>query len=115
MFWYVLSGLAANSHEKHCLTIDCSYQNKNDPGRYRSSDDNLVEQVCCFNKPNDDEYYNIFTSKRMKERDMITEFILKLKRLEVEQIEKTLMLKKHWKMAQAMLDFHEFSLLQSQN
>ena len=22
----------ANSHEKHCLTIDCGYINKNDPG-----------------------------------------------------------------------------------
>ena len=26
----------ANSHEKHCLTIDCSYINKNGRGRYRS-------------------------------------------------------------------------------
>ena len=25
----------ANSHEKHCLTIDCGYINKNGPGRYR--------------------------------------------------------------------------------
>ena len=57
----------ASSHEKHCLTIDCSYQNKNGPGRYRSSADNPVEQVCYFNKPNDDEYYDIFTSKRIKE------------------------------------------------
>ena len=24
----------ANSHEKHCLTIDCGYLNKNGPGRY---------------------------------------------------------------------------------
>ena len=30
----------ANSHEKHCLTIDCGYINKNGPGRYRSSTDN---------------------------------------------------------------------------
>ena len=29
----------ANSHEKHCLTIDCGYINKNGPGRYRSSAD----------------------------------------------------------------------------
>ena len=26
----------ANIHEKHCLTIDCGYLNKNGPGRYRS-------------------------------------------------------------------------------
>ena len=49
------------------MTIDCSYQNKNGPGRYRSSADNPVEQVCYFNKPNDDGYYDIFTSKRIKE------------------------------------------------
>ena len=30
----------ANSHEKHSLTIDCGYMNKNGPGRYRSSADN---------------------------------------------------------------------------
>ena len=46
---------------------------------------------------------------------MIPEFPLKLKRLDVGQIEKTLMLKKYQKMAQAMLDFHEFSLMQNQN
>ena len=38
----------ANSHEKHCLTIDCSYQNKNGPGRYRSSADNPVEQFAIL-------------------------------------------------------------------
>ena len=30
----------ANSHEKHGLTIDCGYLNKNGPGRYRSLTDN---------------------------------------------------------------------------
>ena len=49
------------------MTIDFSYQNKNGPGRYSSSADSPVEQVCYFNKPNVDEYYNIFTSKRIKE------------------------------------------------
>ena len=48
------------------MTIDCSYENNNGPGRYRSSVDNPDEQVCYFNKPNDDEYSNIFTSKRIK-------------------------------------------------
>ena len=41
----------ANSHEQHCLTIDCSYINKNGPGRYGSSADNPEKQVCYFNKP----------------------------------------------------------------
>ena len=56
----------ANSHEKHCLTIDCGYINKNGPGRYRSSADNPEKQVCYFNKPNDDVFYNTFISERIK-------------------------------------------------
>ena len=56
----------ANSREKHCLTIDCSYKNKNGPGQYRSAADNPDEQVCYFTKPNYDEYYNVFVSKRIK-------------------------------------------------
>ena len=39
----------ANSHEKHCLTIDCGYINKNGPGRYKSSADIPEKQVCYFN------------------------------------------------------------------
>ena len=46
----------ANSQEKHCLTIDCRYINKNGPGRYRSSAGNPEKQVCYFNKPNDDVF-----------------------------------------------------------
>ena len=57
----------ANSHEKHCLTIDCGYLNKNGPGRYRSSADNPEKQVCYFNKPGDDVFYNAFISERIKE------------------------------------------------
>ena len=56
----------ANSHEKHCLTIDCSYINKNGPGRYRSTADNPEKQVSYFNKPNDDVFYNTFVSERIK-------------------------------------------------
>ena len=57
----------ANSHEKHCLTIGCGYLNKNGPGRYRSSTDNPDKQVCYFNKPGDDVFYNTFISERIKE------------------------------------------------
>ena len=56
----------ANSHEKHCLTIDCGYINKNGPGQYRSSADNPEKQVCYFDKPNGDVFYNTFISKRIK-------------------------------------------------
>ena len=56
----------ANRHEKHCLTINCGYTNKNGPGRYRSSANNPEKQVCYFNKPNDDVFYNTFKSERIK-------------------------------------------------
>ena len=58
----------ANSHEKHCLTIDCGYLNKNGPGRYRSSADNPDKQVCYFNKPGDDVFYNTFIRERIRGR-----------------------------------------------
>ena len=58
----------SNSHEKHCLKIDCGYINKNGPGRYRSSADNPEKQVCYFNKPNDDvlQYFHKQTNKSRK-------------------------------------------------
>ena len=56
----------ANSHEKHCLTIDCGYTNENGPGRYRSSADNPEKQVCYFNNPDDDVFYNTFISERIE-------------------------------------------------
>ena len=56
----------ANSHEKHCLTIDCGYINKNGLGCYRSSADNPEKQVCYFNKPNDYVLYNTFISEWIK-------------------------------------------------
>ena len=48
------------------MTIDCGYINKNGPGRYRSSADNPEKQVCYFNKPNNDVFYNTFISERIK-------------------------------------------------
>ena len=56
----------ANSHEKHCLTIDCGYINKNGPGCYRSLAGNPEKQVCYFNKPNDNVFYNTFISEQTK-------------------------------------------------
>ena len=71
----------ANSHEKHCLTNDCSYKNKNGPGRYRSAANNPDEQVCYFNKPNDDEYYNVFISKRIKAENFSEGIYFKIERV----------------------------------
>ena len=56
----------ANTNEKHCLTVDCSNKNKNGPGQYRTSADNPDQWVCHFNKPHDDDFYNVFISKRIK-------------------------------------------------
>ena len=80
----------ANSHEKHCLTTDCGYLNKNGRGCYRSPADNPEKQVCCFSKPGDDVFYNTFISERIKEDKYKEGFISKLKKLEVTMIRKTL-------------------------
>ena len=48
------------------MTIDCGYINKNGPGQYRSSAENPEKQVCYFNEPNDDVFYNTFISERTK-------------------------------------------------
>ena len=85
----------ANSHEKHCLTIDCGYQNKNGPGRFRSSSENPEKQVCYFNKPGNDVHYNNFISERVKEGEFAKKIILRLITLEVITTKKTLMLKSY--------------------
>ena len=72
---------SANNHEKNCLTIDCSYKHKNGPGQYRSAADNPDEQVCYFNKPNDDEYYNVFISKRIKAKNFSEGIYFKIERV----------------------------------
>ena len=56
----------ANSGEKHCLRMDCSTENRNGPGQYTTSADNPDQQVCYFNKLQDDIFFNVFISKRIK-------------------------------------------------
>ena len=70
-----------NSHEKHCLTIDCGYLNKNGPGHYRSSADNPDRQVCYFNKPGDNVFYNTFISERIKEGEYSEGIYLKIEKV----------------------------------
>ena len=48
------------------MAINCGYIDKNGPARYRSSAGNPEKQVCYFNKPNDDVFYNTFISERIK-------------------------------------------------
>ena len=71
----------ANTHERHCLTLDCGYQNKNGPGRFRSSADNPEKQVCYFNKPGDDINYNTFISERIKEGELATKIYFKIEKV----------------------------------
>ena len=71
----------ANSHEKHCLTIDCGYINKNDPGRYMSSAENPEKQVCCFKKPNVDVFYDTFISDRIKGEDFADGIYFKIEKV----------------------------------
>ena len=71
----------ANSHEKHCLTIDCGHINHNGPGRYRSQADNPEKQVCYFNKPNDDKFYNFFISQCIKGEDFDNGIYFKTEKL----------------------------------
>ena len=56
----------AITDEWHCLTIDYSGVNKNDPSRYRTQGNDPDKQVCYFNQPRDDELYNVFISNRIK-------------------------------------------------
>ena len=57
------------------------------------SADNPDQQVCYFNKPHDDMFYNVFISKRIKAESFDA--------------------KKRQKMAQAMTDFQKYSQFQS--
>ena len=106
----------ANSHEKHCLTIDCSYKNKNGPARYRSAADNPDEQVCYFNKPNDDEYYNVFISKRIKAENFSEGIYFKIERVRGKTEKENFDIKKTLEDGtQAMIDFQKFSQFQGQS
>ena len=104
----------ANSHEKHCLTIDCSYKNKNGPARYRSAADNPDEQVCYFNKPNDDKYY-VFISKQIKVDNFSEGIYFKIERVRGKTEKENFDIKKTEDGTQAMIDFQKFSQFQGQS
>ena len=106
----------ANSHEKHCLTIDCSYKNKIEPGWYRSAADNPDEQVCYFNKPNDDKYYNVFISKQIKVDNFSEGIYFKIERVRGKTEKENFDIKKTLEDGtQAMIDFQKFSQFQGQS
>ena len=71
----------ANSGKKHYLIIDCSTENRNGPGQYRTLADNPDQQVCYFNKPQDDIFYNIFISKRIKAENFDQGIYIKIEKV----------------------------------
>ena len=71
-----------NTDEWYCLTVDCSAVNKNSPGRYRTQADDPKKLVCYFNKPCDDELYNVFISNRIKTENFSNSIYFKVDRLQ---------------------------------
>ena len=71
-----------NADERHCLTFDCSGVNKNNPGRYRTQTGDPEKQVCYFNKPRDDELYNVFISSRIKTENFSNGIYVKVDRVQ---------------------------------
>ena len=72
----------SDTDEQHCLTINCSGVNKNSPGRYRTQAGDPLKQVCYFNKPCDDELYNVFISNRIKTENFSNGIYFKINRIQ---------------------------------
>ena len=72
----------ANTDERHCQTIDCSGVNKNGPGRYRTAADDPEKQVRYFNKPHNDELYNVFINNRRKPENFSKSIYSKVDRVQ---------------------------------
>ena len=64
----------ANRKDKVCLTLDCSNRNRDGPGRFRSEADNPDNQFCYFNSPNEEQVYNEFVSRRIKNSEAENNF-----------------------------------------
>ena len=60
--------LANSENEKTCLTIDCTGFNPNGPGRFRTETADPDSQTCFFNRADEDSLFNVFVSKRIKEK-----------------------------------------------
>ena len=64
----------ANRNDKVCLNLDCSNRNRDGPGRFRSEADNPDNQFCYFNSPNNEQVYNEFVSRRIKNSESENDF-----------------------------------------
>ena len=74
----------ANRNDKVC-TLNCSNKNKDGPGRFRTEADNPDSQFCYFNPHNDEQVYNQFVSKRIKNSESENNFHFEI----VEVVSKT--------------------------
>ena len=59
---------SVNRHESIFFTIDCSGVNINGPHRFRTKIQKPYEQVFYFNTQNDDQLFNVFVSKKKKNK-----------------------------------------------
>lgn len=59
---------SVNRNESIFFTIDCSGVNINGPHRFRTKIQKPYEQVFYFNTQNDDQLFNVFVSKKKKNK-----------------------------------------------
>ena len=71
----------ANRNDKVCLTLDCSYTNKDGTGRFCTEAVNPDFQSCYFNSMNDEQVYNEFISERIKLEVSDDNFYFKISKL----------------------------------
>ena len=64
------------------MTIDCRGVNKNNAGGYRTQADDPDQLVYYFNKPYDDELYNVFISNRIKTENVSNSIYFKVDRIQ---------------------------------
>ena len=74
----------ANNNKRDCFTIDSTFENKNDPGRYRTNAENPEKQVRYFGKIKDDKLYNVFISWCIKSEELKNKVYFKIEKLKTK-------------------------------
>ena len=73
--------LANSGEEIFCLTIDFSGQNLKSPSKFRSNADKLDFQTCYFNVGSDEQVYNTFLSRRIRDDDFKNSIHFKIEKI----------------------------------
>ena len=68
----------ANRDDKVCLTLNYSNTNRDGLGRFRFEAHNPDNQLCYFNSANDEQVYNEFLGKCIKNSDSKNDFHFKI-------------------------------------